>query len=168
MKVGQKVWIQCTEYGRKNEVRESEIRKIGRKYIYTYNMRFHRDTLQEDRGDYNSDHRLWLNKQDFDDNQELKSNFSMLRQRIDSWTPTISLEQSRAMLEILEADAEHVGYTVKDNYGNEDYVDTLVDAERAAKEWLADEDMDWLDYTVEICQRIKIYAREDFNNENTN
>lgn len=83
-----------------------------------------------------------------------------LRDVTKTFRPDITLQEFLELFVELDKDPPHIGYTVKDNYGNEDYVDTPEDAERAAKEWLADEDMDWPDYTVQICKRIKIYTRE--------
>lgn len=166
MQVGQKVWIECTDYGRKGEVRESEITKIGRKYVYVGDMRFYIDTMQEDAGVYASNRRLWLSKQDYEDNRELDKNFWELKRRLDSYKPTITLDQSRAMLAILEA-KETVAdgyydlneYIIADNDGENDGAPDLGSANKIAYDWLTNQS-DPTGYKVGVYKRLKNFDRE--------
>lgn len=169
MKIGQKVWIENTERDtyRKGKVRKSEIRKIGRKYIYTYNARFYIDTLRGDAGEYTSNSRLWLSEQDFNNNQELEKNFRLLRRKFDSYTPNITLDQSRAILAILgpKQECSYDDFLIEDNYTCLEHAADFKSAQEIAMNWIADEDFDRSDYTVDIYKKIKSYDKESKNNE---
>lgn len=97
---GQKIWY-FIDY--LNELKEGEITTVGRKYL-TVNERyqFHIDTLKEK--EYSGDAGvLYLRKEDYELEQELKSNIRTLRNvfsihRINDLT----LEQTRDILKVLK------------------------------------------------------------------
>ena len=105
LKVGQKVWCNVHNFGRRTELKETHITKIGRKYVYVdlvWHDKFHIDTLVE-HNESNYKGRMYLDKQIYLDEKELEANCKQLHKVFDNYRrPEISLEQSRRILKILE------------------------------------------------------------------
>ena len=99
IKVGQKVYLKRSD----NELIESKIEKIGRKYFYVNNIKFRKDTLCCETNFHNI--QVFLSKQEYYDKVEYNNKMRKLERFFD-WTnwrrKYLNLDEIRKVFEIAQ------------------------------------------------------------------
>lgn len=105
--VGQSIFYISTD-GRhvSKELEEVKITKVGKKYFETekhYLGRFFIDTLMHDGGQYSSRYKVYLTRQDYEDEKETQKILRELRDYFGHYgNPKISLDNLRTILSIVK------------------------------------------------------------------
>jgi hypothetical protein len=102
--IGQTVYF--TSSYRSKGLIEGNVTKVGRKYVTVNNRdQFEIETLRE-KIEYGSAGVLYLSKQIYLDEQELDNNVRKLREVFSHWRASVTLDQTRRILEILSENDE--------------------------------------------------------------
>lgn len=104
--VGNKVWIVDSLSRPEDGLKEAIISKIGRKYFEvtpSYMGRFHINSLIHDRGNYSPRFKLYLSKEDYEDEIECSKIHSELRNIFGYGKSKIGLIKLRQILSIINS-----------------------------------------------------------------
>ena len=106
MEVGQKVYLKNRNHGNINEITESQISKIGRKYFYVgphSELKFNINTLAQESGQYSPNWVIYLSMQEILDEEEYSSTARHIEKIISSpYYNKITLDQLRQIKRIID------------------------------------------------------------------
>ena len=104
LQVGQKVWCLVYDFRGGYELKETEITKVGRKYVYVDLMHYNKYRLDTLIGACNGNYKgqMYLDKQTHLDEVERSANIKSIENAVRCCSHHITLEQSREILVILE------------------------------------------------------------------
>lgn len=106
--VGMKVYLEtCTLYTIEKEVQECTVSSVGNKYFKVNEKprdRFSISTMMHDGGNYSPRYKVYFSLSEINDKNELISLHYFIREKFSFGTNRVSLEASRKIKQIIEAD----------------------------------------------------------------